>query len=53
MIVLLYDDIGNIAEFDLKRGIPEFISSLERPDGTFKNLFKDSKSIKIDRIRVS
>lgn len=53
MIVLLYDDIGNLAEFDLKKGIPEFISSLQKPDGAFKMPSKDSKIIKIDRIKVN
>ena len=31
MVVLLYDDIGNLAEFDIKRGVPEFLASLPHP----------------------
>ena len=52
MIVILYDDMGNVAEFDLKKGIPEFLSSLEKPENKFKTPFKDSKSIKMDRISL-
>ena len=52
MFAILYDDMGNVAEFDLKKAAAEFLASLEKPAGEYKTPFKDSKHIKMDRLKV-
>ena len=53
MFVILYDDMGNVAEFELKKAAAEFLASLSPPSNYYRTPFKDSKQIKIDRIKVS